>query len=112
MILDNIPEYAAEEMKKRLMMEGVFNRDSEITTLRIRLKELAEHCGTIFSKLRYPLMALDTDGEVDISKMVGRAEEYGLPNFRKIHQELYDLHTEMDNISKEMKELLDERANR
>ena len=114
-ILDNLPTSAVEEMKSRLMMEGIFNRESELLELRLRIKGLAEDCGNYFSQLSIPLRYLDSDdceAPINIASMLTSARINGFANFKKIHKDLSALSVEMFNISKEMEELINERANR
>lgn len=111
MILDNIPENVVADMRLRLCMEGVFNRDSELLQLRIRMKEVATTQGKILERLRMLMLQFDC-AQPDLEEIRRVAKSSGWEKLEKIHQDLQDANQEMSMIYKEMDELIDERANR
>ena len=111
MILDKIPEDTITEMKMRLMMEAIFNRDSELFQLRLRMQEFANEYNSLTCRLASTLTEFTSDTP-DLDKIIETAKKSGWSSLKQIHETLFFKSVDLTKLQEEMTELIQERADR
>jgi len=111
MILDNVPEYHLTELKMRIAIEAIFNRDSELLKLRLKLKDFAYAFNSLMARLSSTLVEF-TSAAPDIDNIIEAAKKSGWKNLADVHKELFFRKQDLVALQEEMNNLLDERANR
>jgi len=110
MLTDMVPDEVLNELKSRLMMEGVLNRESEILRLRIRLHDMAVDAAENVAELRSVIAKVDEMMNAEDKAVLIHGRDY--TTIQDLIDSCHRFNAMMEDVMKEMATTIEERANR